>query len=90
MQTPLSVATHLSALVGLQCGDAHLGHDLQDALGHALAVGLEEVRVGVVLLRLGGHQALGVHLRDRLVRHVGAHTVSAVSARVGCGLKICT
>lgn len=76
-----SLLEYLSALVGLQCRDTHLGHDLEDALRHALAVLLEQVSVRVRLVGHGLHEPLAVHLSDRLVGHVGAHPVGTVAAK---------
>mmetsp|Transcript_21078 Transcript_21078/g.39507 ORF Transcript_21078/g.39507 Transcript_21078/m.39507 type:complete len:1048 (-) Transcript_21078:533-3676(-) len=66
----------LGALVGLQGGDAHLTHDLQQALGRGLSVGGDHVVVAVLLLRLGGDQPVAVHLAESLVGDVRADAVA--------------
>ena len=42
----------LRALVGLERGDAHLGHDLEHALGDALPVALDDVVIGRDVVRV--------------------------------------
>jgi hypothetical protein len=56
----------LGAAVGLDGGDAHLRHDLDDALGG----GLHEVLAGRLVVD-AGEQALADHVVDRLEGDVG-------------------
>ena len=62
----------------MQSGDAHLGHHLEHALGHALAVGGHQVRV-IVDVRRVGQGTLGLGVPQRLKGEVGAYRVRPVA-----------
>ena len=65
----------LRALVARECGDAHLGHDLEDA---AVAAVLEVANQLVVSKRLL-NKALAVELEDALHGQVRVHGINTVA-----------
>ena len=65
---------HLGAAVTLDRGDAHLGHDLDDALGRSFHQVLAR---GLVID--AGEQRFPDHVIDRLERHVGIDRGGAVA-----------
>ena len=67
----------LRALVRVQRGDAHLGHHLEHALGHALAIGGHER--SVIGKLVGIAQPFAARLPQRLERHVRIDRIRAVT-----------
>ena len=65
---------HLGAAVTLDRGDAHLGHDLDDALGRRL----HQVLTGGLVID-AGEQRFPDHAIDRLERHVGINRGGAIA-----------
>ena len=68
----------LGALVGLKGGNAHLGHDLQEALGRALAIGGHDV---VVALDVRGiiQKPISARLPEGFKGQVGVDGVGAIA-----------
>ncbi len=66
----------LCATVGLQCGDAHLGHNLEHALGNRFLVGGNHVAFVRVIF---AQQTVQLCLPDRLKGHVGVDGVGAIT-----------
>ena len=67
----------LGALVGLERRDAHLGHDFEHALGHALAVRGDDLVVVRVLPRV--QPAVAARLPQGLKGQVGIDRVGTVA-----------
>ena len=65
---------NLRALVGLQGGNAHLGHHLQHAFADAFAVRLHHVRIGADMICIG-QIACSSCVPQRLEREIGIHGV---------------